>query len=292
MSNAYPWPRPIPAGELADGVAAGRHLTDEQRTAQPNALARAVAQADRLAASSGYQYGQPIDDAYRQRTYQALLARGEPPAQAQANAEFWARLKASSPDHVHGPGETVDEMMAEYRAKHDPSSITPDASASYQPQAYATSLPAGGPPTMLEYSRSRWLGMSQPINRFSLNPGAEYYAGVSGTPPTMFGAGDLPIMTGSGVDPSMLRWVAWPIRTTAAFTDSRATVAMLIEMSLEGDPEGWHDYVSTDGRAALDGYFGRIATWVNTLPLDENGVPQDLSVEEIKRFYPDESGNE
>ena len=34
--------------------------------------------------------------------------------------------------------------------------------------------------------------MSQPINRFSMNPGAEFYAGVSGTPPTMFGAGDLP----------------------------------------------------------------------------------------------------
>ena len=89
--------------------------------------------------------------------------------------------------------------------------------------------------------------MNQPINRFSLNPGGDYYAGISGTPPTMFGAGDLPVITGSGVDPSILRWVAWPIRTTAAFTESRGTVAMLIEVSLEGDPEEWHDCSALTG---------------------------------------------
>lgn len=143
----------------------------------------------------------------------------------------------------------------------------------------------------MEYTSSRWLGMNQPINRFSLNPGAEYYAAISGTPPTMFAAGDLPVITGSGVDPSILRWVAWPIRHTAAFAESRGTVAYLIEASLEGDPEGWwYTMVSDDGRMVLDSYFGKIATWVNTLPLDENGIPQDLSLEEIKRFYPDDSG--
>ena len=76
----------------------------------------------------------------------------------------------------------------------------------YQPQAAATGFTAGAPPVMLEYSRCRWLGMSQPIDRFALNPGGEYYAAISGTPPSMFGGGDLPILTGSGVDPSMLRW--------------------------------------------------------------------------------------
>lgn len=66
---------------------------------------------------------------------------------------------------------------------------------------------------------------------------------------------------------------------------------MLTEASLEGDPEGWHDLVSSDGRAMLDAYFAKIATWVNTLPTDAEGLPADLSVEEIKRFYPDESGD-
>jgi hypothetical protein len=265
-------PNLMTGDEITKGVAAGKHLPD---------LASEVAAADRLAAASGYQPGQPIDDAYRQRAYQALIARGEPPAEAQRNAEFWARLKASSPENVHGPGETIDELLGQ--------SNVATINTGYQPQAAATSLPAGGPPVLLEYSRSRWLGMSQPINRFSLNPGGDYYAGISGTPPTMFGAGDLPVLTGSGVDPSILRWVAWPIRHTAAFTESRATVAHLIEASLEGDPEGWHDFVSPDGRAALDGYFAKIASWVNTLPTDAEGLPADLSVEEIKRFYPDDS---
>jgi hypothetical protein len=265
----------------------------------PDRLTRAVAQADRLAATIGYPAAQQIDDQYRQRTYQALIARGEPPAQAQANAEFWARLKASSPEHVHGPGETVDEILGRVPT---PASITEDPitgaktyNPGYQPYAAATSGgPSGSPPTILEYSRSRWLGMAQPINRFSANPGGEYYAWVTGTAPTMFGAGDLPVITGSGVDPSILRWVAWPIRHTAAFTESRATVAQLIELSLEGDPEGWHDYVSPDGRAALDNYFGRIATWVTSLPIDGDGIPAQLSLEDLKRemqrFYPDESG--
>jgi hypothetical protein len=287
MSDAYPEVRPIPGDELSKGVAQGLHLTDAQRATDPDRLARAVAQADRLAASSGYNPGQPIDDQYRQRTYQALLARGEPPAQAQANAEFWARLKASSPENVYGPGETLDEIMAEYRAKKsgEPAPVS-DLPTSYQPYAAATSLPAAGPPPILEHSRSRWLGMAQPINRFSLNPGAEYYAGISGPAPSMFGSGDLPIMTGSGVDPSMLRWVAWPIRHTAAFTESRATVLMLIEMSLEGDPEGWHDLVSPDGRAALDAYFAKIATWVMTLPTDADGLPvTELSAAEYERYY-------
>lgn len=290
MTDAFPEVRPLTADEITKGVAQGLHLPDEQRAAPAADLQRAARRAEAQAAAAGYGPIGQIDDAYRQRAYQALLARGESPAEAQANAEFWARLKSAAPEHVHGPGETIDEMMAEYRAKRDgepaPVSTLP---TSYQPQAAATSFAsAGGPPVMLEYSRSRWLGMSQPIDRFALNPGAAYYAGISGTPPTMFAAGDLPILTGSGVDPSMLRWVAWPIRHTAAFAEKRATVAQLVELSLEGDPEEWHDQTSPDGRAALDAYFGKIATWVNTLPTDEEGLPADLSVEEIKRFYPDE----
>ena len=81
-------PNLMSADQISRGVDAGLHLPD---------LSSEVSAADRLAAASGYQYGQPIDDVYRQRTYQALLARGEPPAEAQRNAEFWARLKASSP---------------------------------------------------------------------------------------------------------------------------------------------------------------------------------------------------
>lgn len=276
-------PNPMTGDEITKGVAAGRHLPEHQ----PDP----IAEADRLAAASGYRPGQPIDEQYRQRTYRALLARGEPVAEAQRKAEFWARLKASDPESVHGPGETVEELLglsSVATIETDPITGVKTYHSAYQPYAAASFAAAGSPPTMLEYSRSQWLGMSQPVNRFSLNPGQEYYAAVPSPAPTMFGAGDLPVITGSGVDPSILRWVAWPIRHTAAFTPSRSDVALLIEASLEGDPEGWHGMVTPDGRAGLDGYFAKIATWVNTLPTGEDGLPADLSVEEIKRFFPDD----
>jgi hypothetical protein len=291
MSDAYPEVRPMTADEISRGVAAGQHLPDAD-------LQRAARLADYHAASSGYGPIGQVDDQYRQRVYQTLLARGESPTEALSSAEFWARLKSAAPEHVHGPGETIEEAFGLNigpSITQDPITGVRTYSPGYQPQAAATSYPAGGPPVMLEYSRSRWLGMAQPINRFSLNPGAEYYAWVvTGTPPTMFAAGDLPIVTGSGVDPSILRWVAWPIRHTAAYAASRREVVALTEVSLEGDPEGWHDFVSPDGRAALDSYFAKIGTWVTSLPVDEDGIPAELSLEDLKRemqrFYPDESG--
>ena len=99
---------------------------------------------------------------------------------------------------VHGPGETVDEIMAQWRAKRGdgltPVSVLP---TSYQPRAAATGGPTGSPPVIVEIARGTWLG-NTPVNRFSMNPGAEAYSSITGPAPTMFAAGDLPIMTGSG----------------------------------------------------------------------------------------------
>jgi hypothetical protein len=286
MSDAYPEVRPLTAAEIIKGVDAGRHLPDSR----PPDLASEVAAADRFAAAAGYTPGQPIDDVYRQRTYHALLSRGEPTAEAQRKAEFWARLKASSPEHVHGPAETIEEAFG-LKYPVGPSITTdPDTgmrtyNPGYQPQAAATGLPAGGPPTILEYTRNQWIGMNQPVNRFSANPGAEYYAAIPGSAPTMFNSGDLPVISGSGVDPSVLRWVAWPIRHTAAFSSSRSEVAQLIELSLEGDPEAWYSLTSEAGRDALNGYWARIANWVSTPPPEGT----ELTEEEIARFYPEGS---
>jgi hypothetical protein len=177
------------------------------------------------------------------------------------------------------------------RGTADPSSIT----AQGAPRAVAAAgLPAGGPPTIIEYSRNEWIGNRTPVNRFSLNPGAEYYSlSEPGPAPTMFAAGDLPVLTGSGVDPAMLRWVAWPLRTTAAFSSSRSEVSLLIEASLQGDPDSWQgaSLVSAEGRAALDVYWSKIATWVNT-PVDVTSSNAEPTAEEMAAFYPSEPASE
>ena len=223
-------------------------------------------------------------DLLTHRYEQHFRERGLPAAKARAQAEFWAQLKQTMPDGtVIDPDLSVDDMIMQHRLQNgtaDPSSVTAAAS---QPRAAVGGV-IGGPPTILEYSRNQYLGMAQPVNRFSLNPGREYYASIPGEAPTMFGAGDLPIVTGSGIDPQTLRWVAWPLRHTAAFTPGRADVALLVEASLDGDPDGWqaNKLISPEGQAGLDAYFGKIATWVNTLPPDA-----ELTDEEIRRFYPD-----
>jgi len=124
--------------------------------------------------------------------------------------------------------------------------------------------------------------MSQPVDRFATNPAQQYYAAIPGEAPSMFSAGDLPIITGSGVDPSVLRWVAWPLRTTAAFTESRSTVAQLIELSLDGDPETFYEHVSEVGTAAMSAYWDRVSTWVST-PEGQTA----LTAEDYARFYDD-----
>jgi hypothetical protein len=233
--------------------------------------------------------------------YQAeYLRRGESPDQAKDKADFWARLKIATPDAV-GPGE---DIMAGYYAEkgrkpydsigedeYGRATIIPGYQSSSPVAAASASITsAGAPPTILEYSRSQWLGMNRPVNRFSLNPGREYYAEIPGTPPTMFGGGrDLPVITGSGVSPETLAWVAWPLRHTAAFAPGRADVALLIEASLEGDPDSWESLKlqSDEGKAALQNYFGRIAMWVST-PADED---QELTEDDYRAFYPSENND-
>jgi hypothetical protein len=53
--------------------------------------------------------------------------------------------------------------------------------------------------------------------------------GILGDPPTMFSAGDLPVITASGVDPELLRWVPWTHRHSAATTPDRSDAQQMIE---------------------------------------------------------------
>jgi hypothetical protein len=268
-------PNPMSGDEISRGVAQGRHL--------PVPTISDAQLAD-----------------YEQRTYEVLVRRGVPTAEAQWKANWWARLKATDTtgETVIGPADNPLARLDQPRIETDPITGRQTYKGSFQAQPQAalgiSSASVGSPPIMLEYTRNQWIGMQTPVNRFSINPGAEYYAAIPGTPPTMFGVGDLPIITGSGVDPSVLRWVAWPLRHSAAFTSSRADVAIMIELSMIGDPEAWQndqDLQNEAGRQSLNDYWARVFTWVNTLPADGNGLG-DLTPEEIARFYPDGPSSE
>jgi hypothetical protein len=237
---------------------------------------------------------QPPSDPYEFQTYKILMQRGVPQAQAIEKAAFWAALKRTDPtgNTVVGPADNPLAKLDQPRIETDPITGRKEYKGTFQPQTYAQadiSLTAGAatgsPPSVMEYSRNTWLGMRTPVDRFSLNPGADYYVEIPGPAPTMFAGGrDLPVITGSGVDPSVLRWVAWPVRHTAAFAESRVVVAQLIEISLEGDPEEYWGLASPEGRQQLESYFGRIATWVST-PVVPNAP---LTEDDYRSFYPNE----
>jgi hypothetical protein len=170
-------PNPMSGEELARGIAEGRHL--------PTPTISVAELAD-----------------YEQRTYQVLINRGEPVAQAKERAAWWAKARRADPEAKTFIGPT-DVLPAD---QGRPGSITTDPEtgiktyhSAYQPSVFAaaTGLLASGPPVILEYTSNRWISMQTPVNRFSLNPGAEYYARIPGPAPQMFGGGtrDLPIVT-------------------------------------------------------------------------------------------------
>ena len=236
----------------------------------------------------------PVDNDYQRRTYEALIRRGVPTAEAKTKAEWWAKLRATDPigQTVIGPADNPLAVLDQPRIETDPITGRQTYKGSFQPQAALSVSAVGSPPIMVEYTRNQWVGMAQPINRFSMNPGAEYYPGIPGDPPKMFGGGtrDLPIATGSGVDPAILAWVAWPLRHSAAFTSSRADVAIMIELSMEGDPEAWGndaDLLNEAGRQSLNSYWGRIFTWASSVPVGADG--QELTAEEYARLYGNEA---
>jgi hypothetical protein len=249
-------------------------------------------QARELAAKLGYipRPSEPAADLVAR--YQAHFERkGDSAAEAKTKAEFWAQLKQSAPagSMVMDPDMNVDDHLMQWRMERaglDPSSITNDARQSIYAVQAST---AGGPPLAKEPPPSYYFPITNGItvDRYSMNPGEDFYrqllAGSSfdGPAPTMFGSGPLPVITASGIDAQQLRWVPWFYRHTAALTESRALVVSLIEQGLTGaiDPLA---YQTIEGREPWQEYAGRIAQWVQAVPLDEQSSGID---EQIARLY-------
>jgi hypothetical protein len=144
-----------------------------------------------------------------------------------------------------------------------------------------------GPPTVIEASRT--FGARYLINRYALRPGREFVAAAlpgakldASAEPSFFSSGDLPPLTASGADPSVLAWCSWELRHSAAFSRSKAQLLEIVEASAEGIVDD--DLQNEPGRHALAYYIGRVNTWANSVPIDQ---PSEPSAEELAAWYPE-----
>jgi hypothetical protein len=163
--------------------------------------------------------------------------------------------------------------------------------AAYAP-VYAQALAAR---TIMEPPPALFLGggTSLEISRFALNPGEALYrqmlpgARFAYAAPKMLASGDLPLLTASGADPSVLMHAAWYYRHSAAMTDSRAHVLEIVEQSLDNtqlDPEALQIEA---GRDRWQEYMLRIGAWVSAVPQQVGVVPEGNREfqEQMQRLY-------
>lgn len=235
---------------------------------------------------------EPIDLTER-RYEQVFLARGVPAVEAKKQAEFWAKLKTASPDRVIGPADEIIPAR-EARIEQNPDtgqmeyhSATPGLRAGLS-GAVAQML-SGAPPTILEKPPFFGSNTAIQVDRFALNPGEVYFrallpgAEFPGPAPEMFATGPLPMITGSGAYPSILRWVPWYVRHSAALAGSRSHLLLIIEETYDGSPD-FQKVQSEEGQAQLQAYLSRVSGWANTTP--EPPLGNDQIEEFIRSAYP------
>jgi hypothetical protein len=227
-------------------------------------------------------------DVYTARYEAYFKSKGLEATEARTRAEAWAQLKTSMPEgSVIDPDLTTDDLIMQHRLQHGDNAIATAASGVAAPyQRYAAASSLSGPPSIMEPPPSRFFPISNgiTINRYSANPGRDFYSqllsGVAtlvGDPPTMFASGDRPPFIASGLDPSTLAWIPWSHRHSASLTESRAQVLLLVEQGLAGviTPE---DFQNAEGTALWNSYWQAIRTWVQTVPADEATASIDAQI--------------
>jgi hypothetical protein len=128
--------------------------------------------------------------------------------------------------------------------------------------------PGGRPPVELEPVAYPFGGRGPTfmIDRYSLTPLIDFARQLpgglpAGDPPRMFAAGDLPIVTASGIDPQLLRWIPWWLRHSAAATPNPAHIYHLLEDVSE--PEALQNRAGTE---AWQRYRVAVARWLTAPP--------------------------
>jgi hypothetical protein len=84
-------------------------------------------------------------------------------------------------------------------------------------------------------------------------------ASAEAPPPTMFGAGDLPSFTASGIDPGVLAGIPWTARHAAAAAPTTAAAYAIIE-EVSG-PDGDLEAARYAGHGACRDYQNRVRSW-------------------------------
>lgn len=92
------------------------------------------------------------------------------------------------------------------------------------------------------------------------NPTVYAAAMKDGPAPTMFEAGDLPVMTASGIDPQMLLQLPWQARHLAAATPDRQVLAGLFEDAAAGGADLMSLFGRHEGTVA---YEARVRRWAS-----------------------------
>lgn len=175
--------------------------------------------------------------------------------------------------------------------------VTAPQAASRRPYAptYAAAYIGGRPAAVMEQVPREIIDDSRPdilVDRFSTNPGADYFTKLipglqSGLPtPEFFTSGPLPRITGSGVDPAVLLAVPWPLRHSAAFSESAAFVLRCIEAP--PDPDIIRDLQTGHGQAAAAAYWQRVSEWVTSRPDDNDGTGPTTVEEMIEQMHPND----
>jgi hypothetical protein len=150
----------------------------------------------------------------------------------------------------------------------------------------ADDAPLSGPKMQLEPVPQQFVGANHSdllVDKYDLNPGVSFIklllpgAKFVGTEPRMFGNGDLPLITGSGADPQVLRSLPWQLRHAGFATGSRAHLAALLEESVEGDLDRLQ---TSEGRGLLSAYFTRVRQYAITPP------DAELTDEQITNMFP------
>jgi hypothetical protein len=126
------------------------------------------------------------------------------------------------------------------------------------------------PPTLLRPTTFPWgRGPVVDIDLFDLNPYVTLVRqlpagdGITGEPPTFFSAGDLPIITASGVDPSLLAFIPWTHRHSGATVGNPAHIYTLIE---EAEALDQNTLQTRAGVEAFNRYRSAVYAWATKPP--------------------------
>jgi hypothetical protein len=136
------------------------------------------------------------------------------------------------------------------------------------------------------------------VDLFDLNPlvtivrTSSLPSPYGGPAPTMFSAGDLPLFTASGVDPTILRFVPWSHRHSAATTGDIGVVFAMVEDAEELPADVRGRLQNRAGVEAFERYKASVWRWaVAPPPQPPNPAGKRVSPDDDRDVFNQRFGN-